>query len=66
MACVVGSYSADQNLCLIKKNQRLEPMEAEFDPRSYALSNGPVRRSVVPATLAIRLPARVKRVALWA
>ena len=40
--------------------------DAQRLPDGQALSSGPVRRRVVPATLAIRLPAWVKRVALWA
>lgn len=51
---------------LIGRMSQLNNDEAIIVQLDYALSNGPVRRSVVPATLAIRLPARVKRVALWA
>jgi hypothetical protein len=40
--------------------------DAQRLPAGQALSSGPVRRRVVPATLAMRLPAWVKRVALWA
>lgn len=62
-AGVVISISANALIC---RMSRLDNDEAIIVQLNYALNNGPVRRSVVPATLAIRLPARVKRVALWA